>query len=397
MKRVIAAFLAAGLAVGSLAACEQIGWQEEETTPPYPVTVKNVTIEKKPRTVGSLSPVLTQLLIDLGYQDRIVGFSDDDKIPEGVTLSDLTDEIAAVEAAAEDVSMPEETDTSSGGDETSSEPVTSEPNSSAGSEGESPVSGEETGSDSSITISIPEDWDGKTPLPTEPTLYGTMGTALSPDMTKIGILKPEIIFTTLPLTKSQMERLDAVNIKVIVMPAAKTLDEIKQRILDVVSLMDGAVESEGFGQKLVDGMNEKLDYIVSQIPEKRRTFLYVCGADPLVATGDTLESELLSIVADNLAGEGTQYVLSEEELAAVDPDIILYSAPLDRIEIEQSELFQEKRAVAEGAVMEINRNALLEQTTQVVETVRNIARQFYPDIDFDEPISEDTSDMSEEG
>lgn len=408
MKRMIAALLAAALAAGSLSACEKIGWQEEETTPPYPVTVGNVTIEKKPRTVGSLSPTLTKLLIDLGYQDRIVGFSDDDEIPGGVTLSDLTDEIAAAEAEGTAASSgPEAGASVPGGGDNSSEEVPSE-NSAPTENGDEAESGETTpdpapsgetgsGSDSSITISIPEDWDGKTPLPTEPTLYGTMGTALSPDMTKIGILKPEIIFTALPFTKAQMDRLDEVNIKVVVLPAVKTLEELKQRILELVALMDGRQESEGRGQELIDEMTRQLDYIASQVPSERQTFLYVCGLDPLIATGDTFESELLSMVADNLAGDGTGYTLPEEELAGLDPDVILYSAPLERAHIEQSELFKDKKAVADGAVIEINRNVLLEQTTQVVETVRNIAKQFYPGVDFDEPEPEETSGLSSEG
>ena len=361
MRKGIAAGLAALLALVALAGCEQIGWNEKKNTVSYPVTVLNVTVEKSPRGVGSLSPSLTKALLDLGYQDRIVGYSDEDEIPEGVTLSDLTAKLEEAKSTAPETSAPAE---SAASGETASA-ASSEPVSSG--------------------IAIPSGWDGKTPLPKEETLYGTMGTALAPDMDKIGILKPEIIFTTLPVAKAQMDKLSAANIKVIIMPAVSSVEELKQRFLDIIAVMDGNTAAESNGKALVDSFQAKIDYIVSKVPAQKQSFLYLCAMDPLVATGDTMESSLVSLIADNTAQDKTSYTMTAEELKGVDPDVILYSKPVERAHIEQSDSFKGKKAVKAGHLIEVDREALLSPTQDVVEALRDAAKQLYPGVDFIEP------------
>ena len=397
-KRILAAAVAALVLIPSLAACEQIGWKEEEETPPFPVTAVNVTIEKAPRAVGSLTPSLTKLLIDLGYQDRIVGYSDDDVIPDGVSLDDLSALLAevlppspepALSEPADDGEEPAAPAESAASEEpaaSSEAAVSSEPVSSGETEpgGVSGLSSGEGGS-SEITISIPEDWDGKTPLPKEPAYIGRMGTALEPDLNAIGILKPEIVFTSLPMTKAQMDRLDAVNIKVVVLPAITTLDELYSRILDIVALMDGQLERDSTGRAMVEEMKEKLAYIQSKAPVRKQSFLYFTESGHITATGDTWESEILSLLGENLAAGMTGYTLTDEELAGLDPDVLLYSAPVERAHLEQDALLAEKTAVAAGSLIELDRAALMTQTRAVVETVRTIAKQLYPGVDFAEP------------
>ena len=360
MRRGIAAGLAALLAAVSLAGCEQLGWNEKKETVSYPVTVGNVTVEKKPRGVGSLSPSLTKVLLDLGYQDRIVGYSDEDKIPEGVVLSDLAAKLEEIK---------------------NNPPETSAPAGSAESGETSAVSSKPASSG----IEIPSGWDGKTPLPKEEVLYGTMGTALTPDMDKIGVIKPEIIFTTLPMTKAQLDRLSAANIKVMVMPAVSSVEELKQRFLDIITVMDGNEAAESNGRALVERFQSKIDYIVSKVPAQKQSFLYLCAMDPLVATGDTMESSLLSLLGDNAAREKTDYTLTAEEIKALDPDVILYSKPVERAHVEQSDSFKGKTAVKNGHLIEVDREALLAPVQGVVEALRNVAKQLYPDVDFTEP------------
>lgn len=433
--RMLAALTAASLTVLTLASCEQIGWQEEEEQQPYPVTVGNVTVEKQPRAVGSLSPALTRLLVDLGYQDRIVGYSDDDVIPDGVELGDLSELIEqaraeAAEAGSAAASAP--SDSPAAGGETGSLPQSGqadggapesgesgdgtdtadegETNETGGTEGLSSLPEDahssEAAASSEIAISIPEDWDGQTPLPKEPVYVGRMGTALAPDMVRIGILKPEILFTSLPLTKAQMDQLDSINIKVVVMPAITTFEELAQRVEEMILLMDGmqvdAPPAESGGEPvrsaatIAQELREELADLRVKLPDTRKSFLYLCGEDMLPATGDTLEGNLLSLLGENLAAGYTEYTVPEEALAAMDPDLLLYSAPLERAGIEQDERFQGMTAVAEGALLEVGQTALLEQTRGIVQTLRELAAQMYPGIDFS-PTPDDTDGSGPEG
>lgn len=337
MKKIFAGILAAVLTVTTLTACD--GHNKVEENPPYPVTVDGVTVEQKPKAVASLSPVLTELLLDLGYQRRITGYSDEDTIPD---------------------------------------PLPEEP----------PVSSESTFR-----------WPWEEPEPVEPPAEtlptGQIGTALVPNMEMIGELKPEIIFTTVAMTRAQMDKLSAVNIKVVVMPAVTSLEELKTRYLDIIRIMDGALAAQSSGEAAVSRLQSRLDDITAKVPEKK-SFLYVNSLEPLVATGDTFESAVLSCVGENLAAAGTGYSLSAEELAALDPDIIFYDSSIGEENLKENAAFKEKSAVANGSLVPIDRTILLSEKQDLPDRVRDIAAQLYPDTDFTETVSSDTETSGEE-
>lgn len=72
MKKITSLILILILTMSMFTACAP---KEEVTTPPYPVTVMNTVIDREPKVVASLSPLLTQILVDLGYQEKMVGYS----------------------------------------------------------------------------------------------------------------------------------------------------------------------------------------------------------------------------------------------------------------------------------------------------------------------------------
>lgn len=343
MKKTIAAILAATLSLFGLTACGGSNTVEEQI-PPYPVTVDNITVEERPIAVASLSPALTEILLDLGYQNRIVGYPEENTIPDP---------------------LPEP------------EPVSSE----------APpwwkfwVSKEE----SSAPVSDPA-----------PSQVDKIGTAMEPDLSMVGELKPEIIFTAVPFTKAQMEKLTEVNIKVVVMPAIKTVEDLKARYLDIIKIMEGQLVSDLDGLALTDAIQGTLDYIASQVPSEKKSFLYVNTLDPLISTGDTLESALLSLIGTNLAADKKEYTVDEETLAKYDPDVIFFAAPLTAENFKDNALFKDKTAVKEGNLIEVDAASLLLQTRQVTESLRIVAEKLYPGVDFvqPEPVSSDVSGAS---
>ncbi len=269
----------------------------ENQVKPYPATVRNTTIEQKPKAVASLSPSITKMLIELGYQDAIVGYSSDSKI-EGITEDKM------------------------------------------------------------------------------------IGTGLKPDFEKIGTLAPEVIFTNVPLTKVQMDKLSAVKIKVVVMPTVKSVYDLKTHYVDIITAMSGQVQANETGIAKVDVLQEKLDYIKSLVPAEKPTFLYVASLDPIVATGDTFESSLLSYVGENLAASYTQYNVKAEQLQKLNPDVIFFASPLEAEHIKNSDLFKNSNAVKNNKLYVVDNAELTLQNDQASEVVRKIASQVYPDIDF---------------
>ncbi len=330
MKKTLAIILSAAIALLGLTACDGSNEQEEQT-PPYPVTADNVTIEKRPKAVASLSPALTKILLDLGYQNRIVGYPEEDTIPDP---------------------LPEPESTSS----------------------EEPAWWKFWVEESSTPVSDPA-----------PSEVEHIGTALEPDLPAVGKVKPEIIFTAVPFTKAQMDKLTQVKIKVVVMPAVTSVEELKNRYLEIVKIMDGQLEADLTGVAITDEIQGQLDYIQSKVPAERKSFLYVTSSDPLFATKDTLEGALLCLIGENLAGDAAEYTIDSKALAELDPDVIFYSAPMTAESFTSSELFKNKRAVTEGNLIEIDHASLLLQTREISDSLRAAAKLLYPDVDFTAP------------
>ncbi len=71
LRPLIAAALAGALLL--LAGCEKTPDTTSSQTPAYPVNAGNASIAQRPASVVSLSPSLTEILCELGYQDRLQG------------------------------------------------------------------------------------------------------------------------------------------------------------------------------------------------------------------------------------------------------------------------------------------------------------------------------------
>ena len=331
MKKIITLMMAIVIVATVFIGCDGSNEIENIVTP-YPVTVNNVTVEKQPRAVASLSPVLTNILTDLEYTGKIVGYSDGEVLPELPPPPPVEPEEEKFRWFWEKEEV------------------------------------------------VPDDLGLEVDLP-----KGEIGTAMNPNFEKIGEFLPEIIFSTQPITKAQMEKLDAVNIKLIVIPTAKSIEELKNNYLAIIKAMSGQLVVDDTGATLVAEMQSEIDYIASVVPQPKRSYLYVESIDPMIATGDTYEASLISVVATNLAEGFLTYTVTPEELATLDPDVILYSSELEKENIIQSELFKNKKAVAEDSVIAIDKTLLLNHTQSVVDSIRTIAEMLYPEVDFVKP------------
>lgn len=335
-KRAVAVFAAALITVTALTACEGSNKIENET-PPYPVTVNSVTVERAPKAVASLDPSITKMLIDLGFLKRIVGYSNGEVLPEP---------------------PPEEPVSSDTGFRWFWEPKP-EPY-------------------------VPE------PMPES----GEIGTAIAPSYEAIAKYLPEIIFTTLPLPSAEMEKLAEVSIKVIVLDSPKTMEALIQNYRAIYRAMAGEVLAEKEGQPIIDELNRQLSHISSVVPQNRVSVLYICTEDMIVATNDTYEGAMLKLLADNVAGDAIGYSMTEEQLADCDPDIILYPEDLDPAALGEKEALAGKTAVLEGKLYPISKNILTDKSLSLVESIQALGAILYPGVDFTvpEPVVEAESE-----
>lgn len=367
MKKIIALILTAITAATALVGCG--GSHTVEEIPPFPVDINGVTIERAPKAVASLSPMLTDILLDLGCYSKIVGYSN------GYTMPDL---------------LPQE---------------------------------EEVSSESGFRWFWEKKEEPKEPEPELP--KGEIGTILSPDFNAIAEYLPEIIFTTTPISKAQMSKLSEVNIKVIVLPTPTTLEGIKENYIAVSKAVFGQNETLEVIEPLVDKALGYLTYIESMVPSSRKSFLYLAEQKlnsevmPIIATGGTIENSLLSLIGNNFAEVLADYTVPIEDFEQMDPDLIFYNSSISKQAITDDERFLTKTAVAQDELYPLDNRIFsslrigvskllsperitvdLTARIDIVEEIRAIAQELYPTVDFTQPIEtedgEDGEDISSE-
>lgn len=221
-----------------------------------------------------------------------------------------------------------------------------------------------------------------------------IGTALVPDLQAIKEVSPDLLFTSAPMAKSQLDELSEAGVQVVVLSPVDSLDALYARYYDVIAAMDGKLEADSAGTALIDAMKADVERISDKVPEEKKSFLFICTIDPYLATPDTVEGALLALIGTN-AAEGESYTVSAETLSSADPDVLFYAAPLQAENIRQNANFAQKRAVAEGALYEADRSALLDGTRNIIDQLRQLAALMYPDVDFSDTAVE-VSDASGE-
>lgn len=333
MKRILSLLLMASLVIIPLTGC---GEKEEEIIlpPAYPVTVNGITIEQEPLSFASLNPAITDILLNLDELHRIVGYSD------GYTLPDYPEPPPPVE----------------------------------------------------VDDSFRWFWEEAPPEP-EPYIEqmpnGEIGTALKPNLTNIGEYLPEVIFTSLPLNRDDLEKLNSVNIKVIELPLAKTIEQVKENYSIITKVIYGQNYHNEQTTQALENFDKELEYIYAMLTQenvKKPTFMYVPTTTPFVATPDTMESELFSVFATNVA-KGTDYTIPIEEIGGYDPDYLFYPSTVAEEYFYNHDSFNMKSAViGEDNLIRINAELLKNQNMlTILDDVRTIGNIFYPNIDFVEP------------
>ncbi|MEG2429109.1 MAG: hypothetical protein RSA99_01870, partial [Oscillospiraceae bacterium] len=276
----------------------------------YPTSVLNITIERKPNAVASLSPSITNILIDLGYKENIVGYSSD-FVADGIIDNQR------------------------------------------------------------------------------------IGTALIPDLEKISVMKtpPEIIFTNVPIEMAKMTKLSQIGVKVLVMPNIKNVAELETRYTQIIKAMEGEIEGTNYGVVKGKEIGTQIEQMKNKV-KTPKTFIYITQLDPIIATGDTVESELLQTFGTNLAASERGYSVSLDKLKAMQPDVIFFANSINPENIKQSANFKDKTAVKNGALIPVDNAKLTLQKGTAFDALQEIGKSVFPDISFKDETSSQASTSS---
>lgn len=285
----------------------------EPASPGYPVEAGGVKLTEPPQTVVSLSPSLTEKLVDLGLDARLGGISD-------------------------------YCDTLSGADD--------------------------------LTI---------------------CGTVQVPDIEAILSVQPALVLVEGKLPDDARQTLEQAGIPVAAFSHAESLDELMTLYDDLALLLEGQDGGAVISGAVKDVFNERLSTLNTLLSEYtetngRKSALYLRLLDFTVATGDTLESELLeTICLDNLAREQTGWIYPEEEAQSAEGradftalDVIFMDEDAVTIkDLEQNPFYQGLPATINDRYLYISSLALERQSLQMLDELEKMAAYAYPDAGLD--------------
>jgi iron complex transport system substrate-binding protein len=271
----------------------------------YPATVNNITVTQKPAAVISLSPNITELFFEFGYQKALIARTDDCKYPEAVS-------------------------------------------------------------------DIP-----------------SIGSGANPDIKKIIEQNPELLITQSPLAKKDVDLLSEAKIQLLVIPMAKSFDELFKNYTSIATLFDGMIDGPKTSQKVYSVIKNHVDEVTAKIKLPKSTFMYTIALDGgTIATHDTFESAVLSLFGDNVATDTENYSADLKDLKSKDPDIIFLTKPYYKEHLQKNKQYKDFSAVKKSNVYSLDASLFEVQSSRINDSIDSIAKLLFPDMfDTDEVTS----------
>lgn len=226
----------------------------------------------------------------------------------------------------------------------------------------------------------------------------TVGKTGNIDVKALLALQPDTVLSHQSLSKKEMDILEKAKIKVVVLPMANSLEGVKQLYEQLGLLYAGQLDGKSIAQKEYQKITDGLKQIQTILPPEdfKNGFAYIIHpTNGIVATGDTLESSLLSTVfGKNAAESGTDYTIEATVLAEKNPSLILTADPYGLPHLESNKNYKDLAAAKAKKVATINSKLLASQSVRMVEGVKEVAKALYPDLFTEETSSEPTSSQA---
>ena len=187
--------------------------------------------------------------------------------------------------------------------------------------------------------------------------YKTIGSVRLPDMETIKEAAPEYILTFAQYEESILIELQQMNIKVIVIEAPKTLDELRGIYRQTALFFLGAIEGPAFGESYVAEYDAALSALA--YTGEQKTIALIRALDYMMITGDTMENELLSAAGFKNAAEAyTGYTYNSENWKEFDPEALFINSDIHLIDLEGNDLYKKKSAVKGDKVYNVDIDSL---------------------------------------
>lgn len=170
-----------------------------------------------------------------------------------------------------------------------------------------------------------------------------------PDLDAIVRTAPDLLLTATSIPNIDVVKLTDSGIKVIYIPAPRSLDEFGRIYSALGIVFEGIFDGEDDGNKVFSDIRSRLTGSGISVG----SFIYVTEGGA-IAGGDTIESSVLSLFGTNLAKDASGYCYAADVLGEEQPDVVIINSDVSVDMISDDEKLGTLDAVVAGRLISVS-------------------------------------------
>jgi iron complex transport system substrate-binding protein len=210
----------------------------------------------------------------------------------------------------------------------------------------------------------------------------SIGSMTDPSVEKVIELKPDVVIASNMINKTIVDKLEKLNIKVVVLHGTEDIDGA----YDAIEKVDMILGDKDAANKIVSDMKKKVEMVKSKVKDVKKPKVYYVVSygqygDYTGGKDTYIDKMIQSAGGANIAEDVSGWKYSLEKVMENDPDIIICSKYFNTKEgLMKENGYKDLRAVKNGNVFEIDNNLLDRQGPRMADGLLELARVIHPEL-----------------
>ena len=214
------------------------------------------------------------------------------------------------------------------------------------------------------------------------------GTAWMPDTEVIDELDAHMVISETPLPDEYVTQLREWDIDIVILPHAQSLDDLYNSYLSLCRIMEGEYAGAEMSAEFLGSLKAWVERLRQSLSgQERKKALYILKLPFVVATGDTLENDLMDVIGlDNVLADYKGWQIDETEArgdarALFESTEVMYfdTDYLTIKSLEQSDYYKSLQATLKDWYLEIDSTILERQSLRSFRLLLDMAAYAYPE------------------
>lgn len=204
-----------------------------------------------------------------------------------------------------------------------------------------------------------------------------VGSGANPDIKAIAELAPEVVITQSPLANTDLSALKNAGIAVLCLPAPVSGEELCENYRTLGKIFAG----ETMGVQLADSCTAGFQSALRSAKGSCASLVFIMEVTEegyLTAAGESFAGSYISAFGENAVPGEAGYLLTDERLISIDPQVIFLAKPLTSESIS-GEVRERLSAFSQGYVYVIDSSLIQRPTSRLEGVTRSISERLRED------------------